>query len=139
MTTHPREARVTERAREIEETLSRILPEPESYADRRERLGALSLIGRSSATYARIQEIYCSVDLSSIPSEEERISRQESGAERRISDLCESLGETLGGGRILPVFRGDPRGICVSLRSSIPEETDRIADCWDREIGLGIS
>lgn len=91
-----------------------------------------SLIARAATTYARIQEIWCSVELSDYWTGvyEER----ETQLERRISNLVASLPvpdypENDRPWRVR--FDGDPRGYVVSIIH--PEQVGREAG---REIGV---
>lgn len=71
-----------------------------------------ALICRHATTYARIQEIWTSVELSE--KAEASMLKREEHLERRIADLVDRLPET-DAGKIKVRFGGDPRGATVLL------------------------
>lgn len=73
----------------------------------------LSLIARAAKTYARIQEIWCSVELT----EKQRVyyTDKESRLEARIKELARALIHEETGLSLQVKFEGDPRGYVVRL------------------------
>jgi len=80
-----------------------------------------SLIARHAKTYARIQEMWCSVEMSD--RETARVERQEEILERRIRDLVADLPHS-DDGPFGVEFSGDPRGYTVRL--FCPEPSARL-------------
>jgi hypothetical protein len=89
----------------------------------REIAGIASLIHRQAVTYCRIQEIWCSVELSD--SQTEYWQTRELAIESRITALVDSL-PWVNGVQITVQFDGDPRG--WTTRLIMPDM---------REIGIG--
>lgn len=77
----------------------------------------LSRLGRAATTYARIQEIWCSVELS------ERQTAKLEQREQRLENLIKSIAASL---ELIAVFQGDPRGYTVRLKMSNWHEEDYI-------------
>lgn len=67
-----------------------------------------SLILRHGTTYGRIQEIWCSEELTE--RQEKRLQHKELLLERRITQLCQELDPGC-----TPLFEGDPRGNTVKI------------------------
>ena len=106
---------ITSTGRELHDTLLESFdidyadPACMSWHDRAE---ICSLIARNAATYGRIQEAWCSVEMS--PQQTSGTERREKNLERRISELVEQL-PTVKGEQITVKFGGDPRGYTVKL------------------------
>ena len=90
-----------------------------------------SLIVRHARTYNRIQEVWCSVELSDRATAQ--LERREALLEQRLTDLVDWLPWT-DDGAITVKFDGDPRGHCVKL--VMPGQYERLHDDWGRE-GIG--
>lgn len=67
------------------------------------------LLCRHGKTYARLQEIWCNVEMTE--RQEKYWQRRESLIERRIRQLCTELGPDFE-----PIFDGDPRGNTVKVK-----------------------
>lgn len=76
-----------------------------------------SLIARHAKTYARIQEMWCSVEMSD--AETARVERQEFLIEQRIRSLVADLPHSDDGPWSVE-FSGDPRGYTVRLTCPEP-------------------
>ena len=72
-----------------------------------EVLAFAEMLMRLSATYLRLQENFCNVDMTEI--QEKAHEAKESRTEKRIVGICKPYG-------ITPVFSGDPRGATVKLK-----------------------
>lgn len=89
----------------------------------------IAILLRHAATLDRINEIDCSVDLSSRPREEKRIRAQEESRERRIRAICAKYPQI-----VKVEFSGDPRGFPVRLFF-----TSERSNTWGgKESGYGI-
>lgn len=92
-----------------------------------------SLIARSAATYARIQEMRCNVEMDDRTTA--RMEEREAGLERRIRELVQDLPAT-DDGPFTVTFGGDPRGYCVKITA--PGESGRIlrGKDWGGVVGV---
>ena len=97
--------------------------ESETATTYRAREHAAALCMRHGATYARLQEIACSVQLDD--REQRRHDKQEADIERRLTEVCKPYG-------VVPDFQGDPRGYTIKLIMPDGFSTD-----WGR-VGLGV-
>jgi len=90
-----------------------------------------NLLARHARTYNRIQEIWCSVELS--PTATKWYEHREELIEKRIVELVRAL-PRVKGKPIIVRFTGDPRGYCVKL--IMPDE--RYNTWGGAEDGIGI-
>lgn len=100
-----------------------------------EMVAICSVLARHATTYHRIQEIWCSVEMTE--RQVRHLEHREEMLERRIRALADELTKEIRAnnpdinfGEIEVLFSGDPRGSTVKLK--MPDGFTYLHDAWDK-------